>query len=79
MREMPVAFILINVEAGAEGEVVQQLKSIENVTAVYPVYGVYDIVAKVEADTLQKLKETITWKIRRIEKIRSTQTQMVMP
>ncbi len=75
---MPIAFILINVDMGTESEVVHQLKSIENVTAVYPVYGVYDIVAKVEADTQQKLKETITWKIRRIESIRSTQTQMVM-
>ncbi len=42
------------------------------------VYGVYDIVAKIEADTMEKVKETITWKIRRLEKVRSTLTMIVV-
>ena len=74
---MPIAFIMINVEAGAEKEVVRELRATEYVKYVYFVYGVYDIVAKVEALSQQKLKETITGKIRRIAKIRSTQTQLV--
>jgi len=45
---------------------------------VYFVLGVFDIIAKVEAPTSQKLKDTITWKIRRIERIRSTQTLMII-
>ena len=45
---------------------------------VYVVYGVYDIVAKIEADTMEKVKETITWKIRRLEKVRSTLTMIVV-
>ena len=65
---MPIAFILINVEAGLEDEVIRELKGIENVREVYLVYGAYDFVVKVEAETQQLLKETITWKIRRIEK-----------
>ena len=74
---MPIAFVLINVEANSEDEVIQELKAIDNVKSVYFVYGVYDIVAKIEARTEQELKQTITWKVRRLERIRSTQTLMV--
>jgi DNA-binding Lrp family transcriptional regulator len=42
------------------------------------VYGVYDIVAKVEADSMDKLKEIVTWKIRRLDKVRSTLTMIVV-
>ena len=74
---MPIAFVLINVEAGSEEEVIQELRGIENISEVHLVYGAYDFVVKIEAETQQKVKETITWKIRRIEKIRSTQTLMI--
>jgi DNA-binding Lrp family transcriptional regulator len=74
---MQIAFILINVEAGSEDEVIRELKGIENIREVYLVYGVYDFVVKVEAETQQKVKETITWKTRKIDKIRSTQTLMI--
>ncbi len=75
---MPSAFVLINVETGAEKEVTGKLTSTKNVKDVYFVFGVYDIVVKVEADTLQELKQTITWQIRRLDKVRSTQTMMVI-
>ena len=74
---MPIAFILINVEAGSEDEVIRELKGIENIREVYLVYGVYDFAVKVEAETQQDVKDTITWKIRRIDKIISTQTLMI--
>ena len=41
-------------------------------------YGVYDVIAKVEADTMDKLKEIVTWKVRRLDKVQSTQTMMVI-
>jgi len=75
---MPKAFVLINAELGAEDALIKELKSIENVTEVYVVYGVYDIVAKIESDTMEKVKETITWKIRRLERVRSTLTMIVV-
>ncbi len=73
-----MAFVLINADLGAEEELVRELKGIEHVKEVYVVYGVYDIVAKIEADTMEKVKETITWKIRRLEKVRSTLTMIVV-
>ncbi|MGC8961119.1 MAG: Lrp/AsnC ligand binding domain-containing protein [Candidatus Bathyarchaeia archaeon] len=75
---MPQAFVLINSEIGAEEELLKELKGIENVKEAYSVYGVYDIVVKVEADTMEKLKEIVTWKIRRLDKVRSTLTMIVM-
>ena len=75
---MPKAFVLINAELGAEDALIKELKSIENVTEVYVVYGVYDIVARIESDTMEKVKETITWKIRRLERVRSTLTMIVV-
>jgi DNA-binding Lrp family transcriptional regulator len=59
-------------------QVLQVLNDIPNVKEAYMVYGVYDIIAKVEADSMTKLKEIVTWKIRRIDKVRSTLTTIVM-
>jgi len=74
---LPTAFILINSEIGSENEVLRSLKKINNVKEAYVVYGVYDVIAKVEAETMEKLKDIITWNIRRLEKIRSTLTMIV--
>jgi DNA-binding Lrp family transcriptional regulator len=41
------------------------------------VYGVYDIVAKVNGESMDKLKYIITEHIRRIDKVRTTLTMMV--
>ena len=48
---MPQAFVLINVESGAEEDIVKVLKNIEGVEEAYFSYGVYDIIAKVKADS----------------------------
>jgi DNA-binding Lrp family transcriptional regulator len=73
-----MAFVLINADLGAEEQLVKDLKGTENVKEVYVVYGVYDIVAKIKADTMEKVKETITWKIRRLDRVRSTLTMIVV-
>lgn len=75
---MPLAFVLINADLGGEEELMKELRSITFVKEVYVVYGVYDIVAKIEADTMEKVKETITWNIRRLDKVRSTLTMIVV-
>ncbi|MEM3479874.1 MAG: Lrp/AsnC ligand binding domain-containing protein [Candidatus Bathyarchaeia archaeon] len=75
---MPIAFVLINAEIGSEGEVLNELKRVEGVEEAYSVYGVYDIVAKVRAESMEKLKDIVTWKIRRINKVRSTLTMIVI-
>jgi len=75
---MPEAFVLMNAELGSEESIVNELKKIDLVKHVYQVYGVYDIVAQVEADTMEKVKETITWKLRKLNGVKSTLTMIVM-
>ncbi len=75
---MPQAFVLINVESGAEEEVVAQLKKIDGVVEAYYSYGVYDIITKINAESMEKLKEMVTHKIRALAKVRSTLTLIMM-
>ncbi len=75
---MATAFVLINAEIGAENEVLKDLKAIQEVKEAHMVYGVYDIIARVETETMQELKDTISWKIRRLDKVRSTLTMIVV-
>jgi DNA-binding Lrp family transcriptional regulator len=61
---MPRAFVLINVESGSEEEVLKELKPIEGVVESYYSYGVYDIITKVKAESMETLKDMVTRKIR---------------
>lgn len=75
---MPLAYILINTARGSEDKVLNELKKIEGIIEVHTLYGMYDIIAKVEIkDTEDKFKENITWKIRRISEVESTITLIV--
>jgi len=75
---LPIAFVFINSESGAEDELVEELKKIENVVESSGVYGVYDVVVKVEADTMDELKDMVHRKIRSLDKVRSTLTMIVI-
>ena len=57
---MPQAFVLINVESGAEEEVVNILKKIEVIEESYYSYCVYVIISKVKADSMEILKDLVT-------------------
>ncbi|TET73254.1 Lrp/AsnC family transcriptional regulator [Candidatus Bathyarchaeota archaeon] len=75
---MATAFVLINVEIGSEDEVLRGLKPISEVKEAHLVYGVYDIIARIETETMQELKDAVSWKIRRVDKVRSTLTMIVV-
>jgi DNA-binding Lrp family transcriptional regulator len=75
---MPTAYVLINCDLGSEDEIIRQLKRLPEIIEVSGVYGVYDIILKVRGDTMDKLRETITWHVRRIDKVRSTLTMIVI-
>jgi DNA-binding Lrp family transcriptional regulator len=76
--EMPKAFVLINVESGAEEEVLGELKKIEGVEEAYFSYGVYDIITKIKAESMERLKDMVTRKVRAIGRVRSTLTLIMM-
>ena len=73
---MAIAYVLINCELGSEESIILQLKNIDDVSEVHGTFGAYDILAKIESLTIETLREIITWKIRKIDHIRSTLTLM---
>ncbi len=75
---MPRAFVLINVESGSEDEVLRELKNMEGVEEAYFSYGVYDLITRVKADTMENLKDMVSRRIRTLNKVRSTLTLIMM-
>jgi DNA-binding Lrp family transcriptional regulator len=73
---MATAYVLINCDLGSEQKVIDQIKPMDGIREVKGVFGAYDILAKIETTTAEQLRETITWKIRKIDRIRSTLTLM---
>jgi DNA-binding Lrp family transcriptional regulator len=74
---MPRAYVLFNVGAGSEDQVLKDAKSISGVQEAYVSYGVYDLVIKVKADSMEQLKELVTHRLRKIKHVRSTLTLML--
>ena len=70
--------MLINCDLGYEVAIIDELKHLDNVKEVHGVFGAYDILAKVESDNTENLKDTITWKIRKLNRVRSTLTLMAI-
>jgi DNA-binding Lrp family transcriptional regulator len=80
---VPTAYVLLNSDLGSDQAIISKIKEIldneENVKyEVQGVYGVYDIVLKVSSDNSEKLRGIITNKIRKISKVQSTLTMMVI-
>jgi len=73
------AYVLINCDMGSEEDVISHLKTIDGVKEVHGTFGAYDIIAKIESDNQETLSDTITQKIRKIERTRSTLTLMTIP
>lgn len=79
---MPIAYVLLNSDLGSDASIINEVKEIlkdENVKYdVQGVYGVYDIVLKLSSDNAENLRAIITNKIRKIAKVQSTLTMMVI-
>ena len=68
------AYVLFNVNAGAEEQVRQDVKNVVGVQEVFVSYGVYDLIVKVAAESMELLREMVTSRLRTIENVRSTLT-----
>ncbi|MDE1826042.1 Transcriptional regulator, AsnC family [Candidatus Nitrosotalea sp. TS] len=80
---MPTTYILINSDLGSDVEIIQKIKQILDKESgvkyeVQGVYGVYDIIVKITADSMDHLRNIITNNIRKIDKVYSTLTMMVI-
>ncbi|MDW8010625.1 MAG: Lrp/AsnC ligand binding domain-containing protein [Sulfolobales archaeon] len=75
---MPIAIVLVNTEIGSETEVFNALKSIEGIKEVYETYGMYDIVAIVEAQSHDVIRDIIINKNGKLPHVKSTTTMIVV-
>ncbi len=75
---MPTAYVLINCDLGSEEEILKELRRLNEVVELSGVYGVYDIIVKIRADSMDKLRETITWHVIIFYMVRSTLTMIVI-
>ena len=74
---MPTAYILLNTEIGAEKQVLKALKKVEGVEEAHSLWGVYDIIANIKAESMDELKYIITSRIEKIGKINSKLTMII--
>lgn len=70
---MPTAYVFINCRLGKESEIISELRRIAGVVEANGVYGLYDVITKLSADTDEGL-EIVLRQVRRIENILSTNT-----
>lgn len=80
---MATAFVLINSDLGSDGAIISSIRSAlegeEGIEyEVQGVYGVYDIVLKLATDDAALLRSVVTNRIRRIPKVQSTLTMMMI-
>lgn len=71
------AFVFINTDAGIENLLHEEIKSLDGVKEVYDLYGEYDMMAIVEDETDKDVAKIISWELRKIKGIRSTNTMVV--
>ena len=72
--EKEIAYVMVNCETGTEPRIMEELGTIEGVKEVKYTFGSYDIVTKVEAESVEMLREIISLRIRKIDRVRSTTT-----
>jgi len=65
-------------DLGKGATLTEALKEIPEVKKFYNVYGVYDYIVKIEAETMEQLKDIINTKIRSLDYVRSTLTMIVV-
>ena len=74
---LAIAYVLITVDLGYENEVRDALLNLEEVKEAYSVYGVYDVVVKLEIEDMDQIKRTIFEKIRKMKRITGTVTLLI--
>ncbi len=75
---MTTAYVLVICDLGSEEQVIEELKHLDEVKEAHGIFGAYDIIVKLESDNVENLRDVITWKIRKLNRVRSTLTLMAI-
>jgi DNA-binding Lrp family transcriptional regulator len=68
------AYVMLNCELGAEEGIIEQLKELEQVVDVFETIGTHDMMVKLQAENFEKIREVVSWNIKKLPKVRSTAT-----
>jgi DNA-binding Lrp family transcriptional regulator len=71
---MPSAYVLFNVDSGSEDRILEELRGMAEVQEAFFSYGVYDLLVKIKTDSMEKLKELVSHRLRVIPNVKSTLT-----
>ncbi|MGF3554108.1 MAG: Lrp/AsnC ligand binding domain-containing protein [Thermoplasmatota archaeon] len=71
---MAIGFVLISAAPAREYEVYNKLSKVPEIIELHPLFGEYDLIAKVQADDFEKLGKIVVDKIRSIEGVIDTKT-----
>jgi DNA-binding Lrp family transcriptional regulator len=72
------AFVLIDTTGNHTKSAYKTLTRIQGVKAVFPVTGPYDLIAQVDADTIEELNDLVMVRIRGVDGITKTNTAIVL-
>lgn len=70
----PIGFVLIDIEPTREREVYAKLMELKSIVELYPLFGEYDLIAKVEADSFEAIGSIVVSEIRSIDGVKATKT-----
>ena len=71
---MAIGFVLITIAPTQEYDVYTKLSKVPEVVELHPLFGEYDLLARIEADDFESLGVIVVNKIRSIEGILDTKT-----
>ena len=71
---MAVGFILISTAPAKEHEVYNELLKVKEVVELHPLFGEYDLIAKIEAEDFNQLGQVVVDKVRSIPGVIDTKT-----
>ena len=71
---MAVGFVLINTAPAHEHDVYNKLSKVPEIIELHPLFGEYDLIAKIEADDFENLGVVVVNKIRSIDGVIDTKT-----
>ena len=73
------AFVLINTNDQMDDNILlDELKKIDGISEAYRVCGIYDILVKVEAQTMDKVSKVVNHRLKNLKNIKSTLTMVAI-
>ncbi len=69
-----IGFVLIDIEPNREKEVYEKLIGLPEIVELYPLFGEYDLIAKVEAESMDAVGTVVFERIRSVDGVKATKT-----